>query len=213
MTKIFLLLSTLIFINATFAQKIISAKIDTSTKYNSTTYNKNLKQSSKFTIDVPGKLPMLATLQLRNCSKEMRVVTFNSQLNFFKRWAYGLGKFDNQKVLFFSPNYKIDSNYLNENFKKIRGTLPKNFGTLMEREEWYDIEPNQDSIWFIQMFGQIDKNGFFKIYSAYKITFEGTDARVDLQRVKPKIKDIEFIFDKQALQLLDKKLKHSSKVH
>jgi len=63
----------------------------------------------------------------------------------------------------------------------------------------------------MQIFGQVDKNGFFKIYSAYKVTFEGTDASVDAQRQRLEIKNIEFIFDKHELELLDKKLKEPTK--
>ena len=60
-------------------------------------------------------------------------------------------------------------------------------------ENWYDNEPNENAIWFIQIFAQVDKAGTVKIYAAYKVTFEGDDARVDSQRSNPKIKNIEFI--------------------
>ena len=211
MNKVFLLLFTIIFSGSICAQ-IVTVKIDTSNSSNSKTANKShLNQSSKFIINIVGKHPILATIQLRNCGKEMRVGTFISQMDFLKRWVYGEGKFDNQRVLFFSPAYTIDSNFLNENFKKVSRSIPKNFEILSVGEYWYDNEPNQDSIWFIQLFGQIDKNGFFKIYSAYKVTFVGTDASLDEQRVRSKIKNIEFIFDKRELQLLDRKLKAASK--
>lgn len=207
----FLILSLTFFGSLSFAQKIITVKVDTSKRVKTTIYNKHPKNSSKFIIDVPGKLPMLSTIQLRNCSKEMRTSTFNSQMNFFKRWTYGLGKLNDQKVLFFLPTYKIDSNYLNANFLKIRHALPINFDRLAEREDWYDNEPNKDSIWFIQIFGKIDRNFSFNIYAAYKITFEGTDARIDEQRREPKIKNIEFIYEKEKLLLLEAQLKHASK--
>jgi hypothetical protein len=210
MKQIFLFLSASIFCISTFAQTV-SVKIDTTNESAAKIHNSGLKTSSRFIIDVPGKHPLMETIQLRNCSKELRVGTFISQMNFFKRLTFGQGQLDNQKVLFFSPDYKIDSNYLKENFRKIRHSLPKDYSIFSAREDWYDNEPNVDSIWFIQIFGQVDKNGFFKIYSAYKVTFNGTDASVDDQRVRPKIKNIEFIFDKMELQLLDRKLKEASK--
>jgi len=210
MKKIFLFLSVTIFCRSTFAQTV-SVKIDTSNKSNSKTYKPVSKKSTKFIIDVPGKHPIMETIQLRNCNKDTRVGAFISQMNFFKRLTFGQGKINNQKVLFFSSDYKLDSNYLKENFQRIRNSLPKDYSLFSAREDWYDNEPNVDSIWFMQIFGQVDKNGFFKIYSAYKVTFEGTDASVDAQRQRLEIKNIEFIFDKHELELLDKKLKEPTK--
>lgn len=123
---------------------------------------------------------------------------------------YGQYKLEKNKVLFFSTDYKIDSNYLRQGIAGIKKTLPKNFWAFPINEKWYDNEPNQDSIWFTEMFVQIEKSGEIKIFSAYTITFEGTDARIDMQRRSPKIKDIEFIVDKQKLQTLKIKLKASA---
>jgi len=57
-------------------------------------------------------------------------------------------------------------------------------------------EPNEDAIWLMDLFSQIDKNGNVKIFAAYKITFEGTDAKQDKNRMSPKIINVEFIPDK-----------------
>jgi hypothetical protein len=50
-----------------------------------------------------------------------------------------------------------------------------------------------------------------KILSAYKITYEGNDARIFSQR-EGKIKNIEFIFDKAQLAELKNKLKKATEV-
>lgn len=210
MTKTFIFLFAIVYCTSTLAQTV-SVKIDTSSNSDSKIYDSRLKKSQKFIINIPSKHPLMETIQLRNCSKELRVQSFVSQMNFFKRLTFGYGQLNNQKLLFFSPDYKIDSNYLKENFQKIRHSLPKEFSLFSIREDWYDNNPNVDSIWFMQIFGQVEKNGLFKIYSAYKVTFEGTDASVDEQRESPKIKDIQFIFDQKQLNLLQNKLEQASK--
>lgn len=172
----------------------------------------SLKEAQvKYEGEVKQKYPYTTTIQLRNCSKEMRTVTFNSQMSFFKWWVYGNTDLESNKVVYFSKDYKIDSNFLRKNINKVKKSLPKNFWTLPMGEKWYDNEPNEDSIWFIQIFAQIDKAANIKIFSAYKITFEGNDARIDSQRAYPKIRNIEFILDKEAIQVLEKKLKSSPK--
>ena len=157
------------------------------------------------------KYPYTTTMQLRNCSKEMRVVTFEEQIGFFWNWVYGQTKLETTKMLHFSDQYKVDSNYLRRKINEVRKSLPPKFWTFPMGEEWFDNEPNQDSIWFIQLFVQIEKTGKVKIFSAYKIIFEGNDARESEQRQNPRIKDIEFILDKQRLLALESKLKISPK--
>ncbi|MFT3933704.1 MAG: hypothetical protein QM726_08835 [Chitinophagaceae bacterium] len=155
--------------------------------------------------------PYTTTLQLRNCNKELRTMTFNSQTSFFKWWVYGKTDLASNKVAYFSKDYNIDSNYLKENINSVRKLLPKNFWTFPMNDHWYDNEPNENAIWFTQIFAQLDKAGNIKIYAAYKITFEGDDASVDRQRMNPKIKNIEFILNKEDIQALEKKLKASPK--
>ena len=68
---------------------------------------------------------------------------------------------------------------------------------------------DEKEIWFMEVFAQKDGRGNFKVYSAAKIIFEGTDARIDQQRMNPQIKNIEFIFDKTQLDNIGKQLKTS----
>jgi hypothetical protein len=105
------------------------------------------------------KHPYVATIQLRNCNKEMRVIPFVEPLTFFDRWIRGLSKLEKQKILKFSDDYIIDSNYLRDGIRKIRATLPNNFWDVREGEKWYDNEPNDEAIWFIKLFVQVDKTG------------------------------------------------------
>jgi len=157
------------------------------------------------------KYPKNTIIEYRNCNKEMRTVTFGSQLNSFKNWVYGQGNMETNKVVQFSPNYQLDSTFIRQNIINVRKTLPKNFWNFSMWGEMYNNEPNEDAIWFMHLFSQIDKNGNVKIFSAYKITFEGTDARQDINRMSPKIKNVEFIFDKVKLAKIEKDLKNASR--
>jgi len=61
------------------------------------------------------------------------------------------------------------------------------------------------------MLAHEDKAGHITLHAAYKVTFEGTDARIDAQRDNPKIKNVEFITAKENLLLLEKILRTSAK--
>jgi hypothetical protein len=152
------------------------------------------------------KYPYTTTLLLKNCNKENRIMTFVSPVDFFRMWVYGQYKLEKNKVLNFSSDYKLDSAFLRANILKIRKSLPKNFWVFPMYGLDRDNEPNEDVISFTELFVQVDKNQKVKIFSGYKITFEGNDARIDANRRDPKIKDIEFIFDKAALENLEKQL-------
>jgi hypothetical protein len=205
---------TVLQIDLSFKKDDIKSKVLLLETIDKLTFKKQREQSSKQPqVIIEGgqkqKYPYTTTLQLRNCSKEMRTVTFNSQMSFFKWWVYGKADLESNKVAYFSKDYDLDSNFLKENINRVKKSLPKNFWTLPMGENWYDNEPNENAIWFIQIFAQVDKAGNIKIYSAYKVTFEGDDARVDRQRSNPKIKNIEFIISKENIQALEKKLKSS----
>jgi len=160
------------------------------------TYNKSLFSQERKIYNV------------RNCQGEMRTTTFQNQIQFFNRWVYGKANFKEQKILNFSKGYKIDSLSLYNQILKIRGTLPKSFFTAGNFfGDWYNNLPDEKSIWFTQAFAEKDQQGNFKVFSAFKIIFEGNNAHNDIQRTDPKIKDIEFIFDKDQLLQLSKKLK------
>lgn len=157
------------------------------------------------------KYPHTTTLLLRNCHKELRIMTFASQTSFFKWWVFGKTNLESNKVVYFSKDFVLDSNFLRKNIDKVKKSLPPNFWTFPMREIWMDNEPNEDAIWFIQIFARVDKPGKIKIFSAYKMIFEGNDARIDDQRTNPKISDIEFITDQNDLKALEKKLAGASR--
>ena len=138
----------------------------------------------------------------------MRTVTFESQIMFFRRWTFGKANFKEQKILLFSKDYNPDSLVLHNQIVKLKATLPKNFFTEGNFfGDWYNNQPEDKAIWFTQVYAKKDKQGNFKVFSAFTITFEGTNAKDDNQRRNPKIKNIEFIFDKPHLLLLADKLK------
>lgn len=157
------------------------------------------------------KYPKNTIIEYRNCNKEMRTVTFSSQLNSFKNWVYGQGNMETNKVVQFSPKYNLDSNFIRQNILNIRKALPKDFWNFSLWGEMYNNEPNEESIWFMYLFSQIDKNENVKIFAAYKITFDGTDARQDKSRMNPKITNVQFILDKTKLSEIAKDLKKSSR--
>lgn len=205
---------TVLQIDLSFKKEDINSKVLKLETIDKQTFKKQRDQSSKQPkVIIEGapqqKYPYTTILQLRNCSKEVRTVTFHSQLNFFKWWVYGKADLESNKVAVFSKDYHLDSTFLKENINNVKKSLPKNFWTFPMGENGYDNEPNENAIWFIQIFAQVDKAGTIKIYAAYKVTFEGDDARVDSQRSNPKIKNIEFILNKEDIQALEKKLKSS----
>lgn len=203
---------TVLQIDFSFKKDDLHSKIRLLETVDKLTFKKQRAQSSKQPqVIIEGgrkqKYPYTTTLQLRNCSKELRTMTFSSQMSFFKWWVYDKIELASNKVAYFSKDYHVDSNYLRENISRVRKMLPKNFWDLPMGESWYDNEPDEKAIWFIQIFAQVDKAGNTKIYAAYKVTFEGDDARVDRQRSNPKIRNIEFILNKEDLKALEMKLK------
>ena len=158
------------------------------------------------------KYPYNKILELQNCHKETRIFTFGQPSNYFVWWVKGQVNLESNKVVKFSKDYHIDSNYLRQNIEKVKKSLPKDFWGEMMSITPYNNEPNDDAIWFIKIFAEVDKANKIKIYSAIKITFEGNDARMVSNRNNPKVKNVEFIIDKAAIEALTKKLKTASKV-
>ena len=148
---------------------------------------------------------------LQNCNNENRTMTFSSQVDAFKNWVYGRDNFETNKVVKFAPEYRLDSSFIKKNIAYVKNTLPKNFWNFSVWGKTFNNTPNQDSIWFMHLYVQIDKMQNVKIFAAYKIVFDGTDAAIDRQRTNPKITNVEFILDKATLAELEKKLK-SAKV-
>lgn len=146
-------------------------------------------------------------LEIRNCQNEMRTVTFQNQVSFFSRWAWGWSDIRKQRILNFSPNYKVDTSFLQSQIEKIRLLIPKGFGSSYPSGFWYDNVPDEPSIWFTVVFVKQDKQGNISAFAAYRISFEGNNAHLDEQRINPKISNVEFIFDKAALTKLAQRLK------
>ena len=149
---------------------------------------------------------------LRNCQKDLRTATFHQGINFFAYCAMGVLKLEDNKVAKFANGYRVDSNFLRQNIEKLKKSLPPKFAAEGLPQDSYENEPDEKAIWFIKMFAQKDKAGNIKIFSAYKVTFEGIDATIGANRINPKITKIDFITDKPAIQALEKKLKSSPPV-
>jgi hypothetical protein len=144
---------------------------------------------------------------LRNCQGEMRTVTFQSQVKTFNWWVFGTTNLKDQRVFKFSPSYKLDTAYLTKQVKKLKSSLPASFFTQHPfLGDWYDNQPDEPSIWFLQVFASKNQKGVFNVYAAVKIVFDGVSAHSDESRGKAEIKDIKFVFDKQELSNIAKTL-------
>jgi hypothetical protein len=146
---------------------------------------------------------------LKNSQKEDRIATYHGQYKFFWNWVWKPQySFRDQKVLQFSESFKPDTVYIRQKVEKIRKTLPNDFWNPVNfYGDMFDHEPQEAGIWFINTFIRQEKYGGLKVYAAYKVTFEGNDARVDATRHSPKIKGIEFIYDKPRLAEYEKQIK------
>lgn len=150
-------------------------------------------------------------IDLRNCSNEKKTVTFAEGISFFEYWVLGQTSLAQNKTVHFSKGYSPDTNFLRTEVYDIRKNLPPDFWTFPIGSVWYDYTPGEKGIWFIRILAHEDKAGHLTLYAAYKVTFEGTDARIDAQRANPKIINVEFITAKENLILLEKILRTSAK--
>ncbi|MDF2187895.1 hypothetical protein [Paraflavitalea sp. CAU 1676] len=148
---------------------------------------------------------------LRNCQGEMRTFTFQSQVKIIWKCVAKWTTLREQRILNFSPEYKLDSAYFDNQILKIRKALPVNFFKDPTKVSffWHNNVPDEKAIWFIELFMQKDSKGKYIVYAAVKVEFDGTDAKVDRQRSDPKIKALTFILDRNELDELGKKLKAS----
>jgi hypothetical protein len=71
----------------------------------------------------------------------------------------------------------------------------------------YDNIPDEPAIWYENVFSKKEKDGTVTIYAAYRVTFEGNDARDDAQRISPKISNVQFIFEKGELKKIGDRLR------
>lgn len=150
------------------------------------------------------------TFLIKNCRNESRIVVPLTSVNGIRYLVYGSAEFGKMKTLHFSNSYNVDTNFILANIVKLRTSLPKNYFGMLTGYE-YSNQPDEDSIWFTNIFAQISASGQVKIFSAYKMTFEGNDPSAESFRANPMIKNIQFIFDKKQLTELENKLKELSK--
>lgn len=161
--------------------------------------------------DKKKQYPYTTIFLLRNCQGEKRTFTFGSPTGFFKWWVNGKTNLETNRIATFSKDYPLDSNFLRNSIDKVKKSLPSKFWTFPMEEPWHENLPDENAIWFTQIFAQVEKSGNIKVFSAIKVTFEGDDARIDRNRMNPKIKNVEFILNKDEIKALEKKLKASPK--
>jgi hypothetical protein len=151
---------------------------------------------------------------LRNCQSELRTVTFDGQLSTLNWWVIRKTKLKDQKVLQFSPSYKLDSSWLINQIEKLRKTLPSSyFQPHSFMSDWYNNYPDEPAIWFLQVYAYKDKSEKFHPLAAFKVVFDGDDARVDAYRRSATIKNIIFIFDKAELAKIALKLQSNHTIY
>jgi hypothetical protein len=146
--------------------------------------------------------------RIKNCQGELRIVTFNNQVRFFKQWIEGRSDIHRQAILQFAPSYKVDTAALDEQIVKVRKMLPIDFFKMKLKDgvmqgpagNWVDNTPDEKAIWFEDVFSMKDKTGKVIVYAAVRVTFDGHDARIDEERMSPKITNVQFIFDRQELK-------------
>lgn len=172
-------------------------------------FNPEKKPAVKSFFNMPPDHPLF--IDLRNCSGEKRTVTYSNGIDFIYNWVLGQTSLAVNKTVLFSKVNKPDSNFLKSGIYELRKALPANYWSFPFGTEWYDYLPNEKGIWFIRILAYEDKAGHITFHAAYKITFEGTDARIDAQRANPRIKSVEFITAKENLAVLEKILKTSAK--
>ena len=150
------------------------------------------------------------TFTITNCGNESRLVIPMTTVRGIKYLVYGSAEFRKMKTLNFSKNANLDTSKFLKNIDKLKSTLPKNyFGRLSGYE--FSNKPNENLIWITNIFGEISEGGKIKIFSAYKMTFEGNDPTAFTFRSDPKISNIDFIFDLKQKTELEKVLKRISK--
>ena len=76
----------------------------------------------------------------------------------------------------------------------------------------YNNAPDEKTIWFEMIFSSKEKTGQV-IHAAFRITFDGNDARITEQRMAPQITNVQFVFDKVELAKIGDRLKKLPPVH
>lgn len=146
-------------------------------------------------------------LQLRNCQKESRIVTYQNQVSIFWQLVAGWTTLRDQKWLKFSSAYTVDTSMMEKQIERIRKSLPENyFKSRNLMGEWYDHSPEEKGVWFTVLFTNGQQDSKLKLFSAVKIVFTGEDARVESNRADPKILQVEFILDQGKLDAIRGKL-------
>lgn len=146
---------------------------------------------------------------IKNCQRSTLIDGYYKQVKFFWWWMLNNTNFQQQKLLYFVDGFRPDSVTLRTNKEKLMNQLPIEYkdparvsiGLLR------DNKPDDKAIWFTEVFAEHDKKtGIFKVFGAYRLLFEGTNAHEIDSRKPPRIKSIQFIFDGPELQELGRKL-------
>ena len=144
------------------------------------------------------------TVSIINCGNETRIVKPESTVRAIKSLVYGSAEFRKTKIINFSSSIKVDTAGFLLNISRLKQTLPKNYFGILSGYA-FSNEPNEDIIWISNNFIQILANGQIKVFSGYKITFEGSDPTSESFRSDPKIKNIQFLFTPLQLKDLEKR--------
>lgn len=146
------------------------------------------------------------TASIINCGNETRIVNPESTVRAIRYLVYGSAEFKKTKIINFGSSIKVDTADFLLNISRLKQTLPINyFGVLSGYS--FSNEPNDDSIWISNTFIQVLPKGQIKVFSGYKMTFEGSDPTSESFRSDPKIKTIQFLFAPLQLKELEKRLK------
>ncbi|MDI9312881.1 MAG: hypothetical protein QM535_21910 [Limnohabitans sp.] len=146
---------------------------------------------------------------LQNINFDNRTFAYNSQAKSILNWIWGRATLNQNKNILFSPEYNFDTVFYKQKIAEIKKRLPKNFFNFNSYGSTYNNIPNENAIWFLYVFSQINKDKSIKAYAAYKVYFTGNDASVDSQRANAKVTNVEFITDLEKLKQIELQLKNS----
>ena len=137
--------------------------------------------------------------EVADCGSERRSMLYNKQLSNVLWCLNGKAKFNEDSLLTFSENNKIQIKELEQKTSLFKKSLPKYYFDDDVKVIRLDTKPNKDGrIWFEYIFAEQDLKGNFVIYSGFKVFFAGTDPVEE--RKHPKISEIIVLLDKNQLR-------------
>ena len=153
------------------------------------------------------------TFLIRNCDSIRQIATYS--MNVISPISMAVMNAQNinaNKTIKFSKSSNLNLDSLSKKINKVKDLLPARFIANLMGSFWYDNKPEEnDKIWFLQLYAKEESKGKYTPYLAFKVTFEGSDAMKE--RLDPKVLNVEFITDKNALQKLIARLKVLPEVH